>query len=113
MSRDSHDRHVARLGFGQFSDCGVAQVVEAAVEAGLLESTPPSCPPPFCRTCRVDLHVFAPRKYVVFRPGIWETASPTDERLECHNVQRNHPPFAGVRLALANYKRTLFEIHLF
>src|SRR5215469_2345222 len=36
MSRDSHDGHVARLGFGQFSDCGVAQVVEAAVEPGPL-----------------------------------------------------------------------------
>ena len=65
VTPEGHNGHVARLGLCQFSDCGVAQVVEAAVEPGPSERTAPCRPPSFRGACGLNLLVFAPREYVV------------------------------------------------
>src|SRR5262252_7236508 len=82
VPRDRHDGLVACLPLGQLRDCGVPQVVEAALEAGLLESIAPRGTPSFGWPCGINLAVLAPRENEVL--GI--SLGLTDHKLTPHEV---------------------------
>ena len=65
VPRDGHDRHVRRLPLGQLADGAVPQIVEAAVEASLLESITPRGTPTIRGARVVNVVVLAPGEYEV------------------------------------------------
>src|SRR5215472_2177882 len=112
VPRDRHDGLVACLPLGQLRDCGVPQVVEAALEAGLLESIAPGGAPSFGWPCGINLPVLAPRENEVLGISGWTPAGPADQGLEHSGVQRDKAASAGVSLGLTDHELTPHEVDL-
>lgn len=86
MTGNRHDRHIARLRLGEFSYTRHPQIVKTAVEASMLESVTPCCPPTLGGTGWVNLSTFAPRKNIMRGSGTREATSPKRKRIEGSGV---------------------------
>jgi len=112
VPRDRHDGLVACLPLGQLRDCGVPQVVEAALEAGLLESIAPRGTPSLVGRVGSTFLFSHHRKTKCLGSADGRRPAQRTRASEHGAVQRDKAASAGVSLGLTDHKLTPHEVDL-